>query len=293
MIQVPDSSVSAVVLGIMQDGGLPHAGCRCQRCWAVFDQGAAPELAASLAIIDRRTRETAVWFIDATPDIKHQINLLAHLLGPHPQRPDRLRQPDGVFLTHAHVGHIGGLPQFGPEVMAADQLPVYGAPPLVSLLSETRLWRPLLRNLHLVPLPANQPMILAPRLHITPVPVPHRDEWGIGTFAYLIQGPTRALLYLPDIDAWELWPMAREQLATVDLALVDACFYSNDELGGRRPVAHPLVPQTLELFANIPGRLILTHLNHTNPLLDVGSKQHRAVVDAGVIVAQTGDYWQL
>ncbi len=293
MNQVPASRISAVVLGIMQDGGLPHAGCFCSRCQAIFNGAAVPEYIACLAIVDNRAKETAVWLIDATPDIKYQLNLLAPILGPHLQRPDRLRQVNGVFITHAHVGHIGGLPQFGPEVMATQRLPVYVAPPLAKLLAETHLWRPLMQSLYLVPLAANESLTLAPQLTITPIPVPHRDEWGVGTFAFLIQGPERSLLYLPDIDAWEQWPQAGEQLAQVDLALVDATFYSTDELGGRPAVAHPPVPHTLELLAGLPGQLILTHLNHTNPLLDVGSDQRRAVLAAGVKIARTGQRWSL
>jgi pyrroloquinoline quinone biosynthesis protein B len=293
MTQVPDSRISAVVLGIMQDGGLPHAGCRCARCRAIFEGVAAPEYAACLAILDNRTEETGVWLIDATPDIKYQLNLLSPMLGPHPQRPERLRQVNGVFITHAHVGHIGGLPQFGPEVMAVQQLPVYATPRLANLLAKMRLWQPLLDTLRLIPLKANEPLLLAPQLTITPIPVPHRDEWGTGTFAFLVQGPTQSLLYLPDIDTWEQWPLAQELLASVDLALVDATFYSMDELGGRPAVAHPLVPHTLELLADLPGQLVLTHLNHTNPLLDAGSIQRQTVLAAGVKIAQTGQHWML
>ncbi len=288
MIDLPRSSVSAVVLGIMQDGGLPHIGCRCRRCSAVYDHGAQPSYAAALAIADTRAPQPKVWMIDATPDLKYQVDALAGLLGSHPLRHGRVRQVDGIFLTHAHMGHIGGLPQLGPEAMAAEALPIFAAPGLAELLRETRLWQPLLQNLHLNELHDDQPVPLAQGLQITPLSVPHRDEWDIGTYAFHIQGPSNALLYLPDIDAWEQWPGARQRLLAADVALVDATFYDVTEIGGRPPVAHPLIPHTLELFADIAGRILLTHLNHTNPVLDEGSDERQSVLSTGARIARFG-----
>lgn len=288
MIELPPNQVSAVVLGVMQDGGLPHVGCRCTRCVAVYRDPAKGEYAACLAIVDGRSAEAGIWLIDATPDIKYQLDLLADVLGPHPTRSKRLRQPNGIFLTHAHMGHVGGLPQLGPEAMAVRGLPVYAAPSLVQLLRETQLWRPLVENLDMIPVAARETVTLAEELQVTAVPVPHRDEWSAGTYAYRVQGPAKSLLYLPDIDSWEQWPEAREELASVDVALVDATFYSHDELGGQPPVAHPLVPHTLRLFGNLAGRLVLTHVNHTNPVLDANSSERAAVLAAGAKIAHTG-----
>ena len=283
-----NSGVSAVVLGAMQDGGLPHVGCECNRCVAAYENSSLAGYAASLAVIDRRSPSPRVWVIDATPDIKWQLAMLAADLGPHVDREDRLRQPDGLFLTHAHMGHVGGLPQFGPEAMAVHDMPLYGTPALLELLRGTSLWRPLISRLLLRPLLPGEPLTLAPGLSITAVFVPHRDEWSVGTVAYRINGPRKKLFYLPDIDEWDRWPQANRELSGVDVALVDASFYTVDELGGRTPVAHPLVPDTVERFAAIPGRLVLTHINHTNPILDRDSLERREVLRAGVQIAYQG-----
>ncbi len=279
--------VTAVVLGIMQDGGLPHAGCRCPHCAAAFAAPSQAKYAACLAIVDGRGDDPVVILLDASPDIKFQLNMLADLL-PHPSRAARLRPPDAIFLTHAHMGHIGGLPQLGPEAMNARGLPLFASAGVMGVLMKTAVWQPLFQHIQPHILHDGHPVILGDGLSITPIPVPHRDEWGAGTFAFRVQGPNRSLLYLPDIDRWDAWPQARAVLNGVDAALLDACFYSTDELAGRTPVAHPLVNDTLARFADLPARLLLTHLNHTNPLLDEASTQYQHVLDAGVNVAYRG-----
>ena len=308
MLTFPNESVTAVVLGVTQDAGLPHAGCTCGRCTAAFADASLVKFAACLAIVDTReprnaglrgegtvghSKKAKVYLIDATPDIKFQLNLLAGVLGSHRQRANRLRQPDGIFLTHAHMGHIGGLPQLSKEAMFVNDLPIYATPALCDLIGQTTLWSPLVAELDFRPMPAGATVNLGEGLTVTAVPVPHRDEWGVGTVAFRLQGPRKSLLYLPDIDAWDQWPDAEATLSSVDVALVDASFYSRDELGGRDPVAHPLVTDTLERFAHLAEKLVLTHLNHTNVLLDEGSMAETAVRRSGFRIAQIGDMFSL
>jgi len=130
-------------------------------------------------------------------------------------------------------------------------------------------------------------------LTIKPIPVPHRDEVGSGTYAYHIEGPSSKLIYIPDIDSWEQWPEAKGFLEETDTALVDATFYSREELKGRDPVAHPLVADTLAFFGDIRTKLVLTHINHTNPLLDPASSERQYVESKGIEVAFQGQIFTL
>jgi len=292
-MNILDGRVSAVVLGIAQDAGVPHAGCRCPRCRAAYSDQNLSLFAASLAIVDVRQSPPSVWLIDATPDLKHQLNLLYEVLGSHPDRPNRIQQPEGLFLTHGHMGHTVGLVHFGPEAMAVQDMRVYASAGMISALSGNRLWSPLVESLELIKIEPYQPIHLAPGLAVKPIPVPHRDETGTDTFAYQIEGETSKLLYLPDIDSWESWPDALRILDSVDMALVDATFFSRDEIQDRKPVSHPLVTDTLARFGEVATRLILTHLNHTNPLLDVSSEERRLVESLGVEVAYRGQTFEL
>lgn len=293
MLVLPSQpSVFAVVLGIMQDGGLPHIACSCFNCQLARQNPTLSQYVAGLAIVNTFCTPAEVYLLDATPDVKHQLCLLEGVLGVHPHRPTRHRQPNGVFLTHAHMGHIGGLPAFGQEAMSVQELPVYASRPLVELLEQDRLWQPLVTHFRLRPLGDGQVIQLGEHLQLIPHLVPHRDEWDVGTFAFELRGRKQTMLYVPDIDQWELWPEAEKILNGVDVALVDACFYSPAELNGRPPVAHPLVLDTLAFWQNIQSRLVLTHFNHTNPLL-ADSPEREQVLAAGAELAYTGQIFVL
>jgi len=280
------------LLGNAQDGGVPHAGCRCVHCQRALEDPTLRQFATSLAIIDRRRAPAGVWIIDATPDLIWQLEMLGDVLA-MPDRPRRLRQPDGVFLTHAHMGHVGGLQQFGRESMGARDLTLYAGAALQDLLQQSRLLEPTVERFQFITLESDHAISLARDLSIKPLSVPHRDEWGAGTFGFKISGPERSVLYLPDIDRWEQWERADEVMRSVDVAIVDACFFHADEIGGRTDIPHPFVTDTLERYADIPGELVLTHLNHSNPLLDPESPQRAVVERRGAVVASAGLRWSL
>lgn len=264
----PSRDPYVIVLGIAQDGGYPQAGCRRPDCVERFEGRAPRELVASLGIVDPATGQR--WMIDATPDFAAQLHALESAAG-----PPRAGAPvlDGILLTHAHIGHYLGLAQLGREVLGARGVPVHAMPRMRAFLEQNGPWSQLvaLKNIELRTLADGETIALNERVSVTPLLVPHRDEHS-ETVAYIVRGPTSAVLWLPDIDKWEKWPAPIESVVErVDVAFLDATFYSADELPGRdlREIPHPTVEETMARFATSPlrTRIRFVHLNQSNPLL--------------------------
>lgn len=286
-------SPAVYILGIAQDGGVPHIG-------TPFPARGNPlprRGAACLGIADPVSGER--WLVDATPDIKDQLAMFDKGLAAVPEF-SLPSPPAGILLTHAHVGHYLGLAWLGREMWSTRALPVYAMPRMAAFLSGNLPWSDLVRreNISLRSLQGNVPLTLNERITVVPLPVPHRDEYS-ETVGFRIVGPERSLLYIPDIDRWEDWDAqgvrVEERIAMVDRALLDGTFFSGAELPGRdmTKIPHPAVAGSLERFGALPERerqkIRFIHLNHSNPLLDPDSRERRLVEEAGFGVAEEGE----
>lgn len=303
-VDAPSNSTYALVLGTAQDGGLPQIGCEKPCCEAARVDPARRRLVASLLVVDA-TRQLR-WLIDATPDLPEQWQLAREHppqrrapapMGDSVPLPEGRPAPfDGILLTHAHVGHYVGLAQLGKEVFAAQQQRVYAGSRMNRFLHATEPWGTLEREgrVYFWPWSIGETQLLTHQVTVEPLAVPHRDELS-ETLAFIIRGPNRSLLYLPDIDAWERWDRRlADVLAEVDVALIDGTFFDVDELPGRDPSAfpHPTIRHTLKLLAPLPAseraKVLFTHLNHSNPAADPDSAAAAAVRAAGCGVAREG-----
>jgi pyrroloquinoline quinone biosynthesis protein B len=286
----PGDSPFVMVLGITQDGGYPQAGCTKECCEKAWADPSRRRSVASLAIVDPGTHQR--WLIDATPDFREQLRTLDQI-APAASSPGL----EGIFLTHGHIGHYTGLMQLGREVIGAKRVPVYAMPRMRKFLETSGPWDQLVKlgNIALRSLTTAGPIILNSRLSVTPLLVPHRDEYT-ETVGFVIRGPARAVLYLPDIDKWAKWstPLA-EALSSVDVAYLDGTFYAEGEIPGRNmaEIPHPFMVETLALLAPLPpeqrAKVRFIHLNHTNPALDPESEATRLLNRAGVTVAHEGE----
>ncbi len=261
-----------LVLGTAQDGGLPQVGCQEQRCVNARKYPAQQRLAASLAIISQGQR----WLIDASPDLRQQVELLGPPLQKDLQAGRRPRLFDGIFLTHAHMGHYTGLLHLGPEAYNHQTIPLFGSARMIDFLLKNGPWDLLFqnRNLEARRLEPDQAVQLNHEITITPFLVPHREEYS-DTFGYLIKGPERSMLYIPDIDKWSRWLTAVEdKIAEVDYALLDGTFFADGEIPGRpmAQIPHPFMQESIHRFKNLPKKerlkIHFTHLNHSNPAAD-------------------------
>ncbi|MGB0591737.1 MAG: MBL fold metallo-hydrolase [Myxococcota bacterium] len=283
------------VLGIAQDGGLPHAACRCERCEAARHEPSRASGVASLGIIDPAQGEGGVFLVDATPDIISQLALLEDVRDAPRGRVDRA-PIDGVLLTHAHMGHYLGLAHLGFEAVSVKGLPVWASQSMVAFLSDNAPWGQLVTTGGIVPkaIAPGEPLSLTERITVQPLLVPHRAEYT-DTFGYRITGPSKTALYIPDCSPWHVWETPLEQaLIGVDVALLDATFYSGDELPGRDllKIGHPLVVDTMDrLQSRVDAGTLevwFIHLNHSNPALEPQSDAHAEVTRRGFGVAHAG-----
>lgn len=281
-----------VVLGIAQDGGFPQAGCQKKCCRE--RHGGPVEGPSCLAIVDPQTSQR--WLLECTPQFPQQLARLNEICP-----AEGGLGIDGIFLTHAHIGHYAGLVHLGREVMGANNVPVHVMPRMKSFLQDNGPWSQLvkLENIRLQELRSERTVRLNQRLSVTPILVPHRDEFS-ETVAYLITGPERSVLFLPDIDKWERWETKIEDLiAEVDIAYLDATFFDNAELPGRdmAQIPHPFVVESIQRFGALSAgdrkKIRFIHLNHTNPALNPRSKAVDRVEEAGMAIAATGERVEL
>jgi pyrroloquinoline quinone biosynthesis protein B len=283
-----------LLLGTAQDGGYPQIACRQPLCEAARADGSLARQVASGLIVDPQAQQR--WLIDATPDLRAQVELARGHGGPAADASGRPPLFDGIFLTHAHMGHYAGLVHLGREAYGSQTTPLYTSPSMGRYLRSNGPWSLLFEGGHLqqLDLELGQPLQLSPAISVTPLPVAHRGEFS-DTLAFAIQGPRRRVLYLPDIDRWDGdWLDFAGWLAEYDAVLVDGTFFDGDELPGRDMTAipHPPIARTLQAIEGLPrserSKVLFFHLNHSNPVLDPASPQSARVRASGARVAWDG-----
>ena len=276
------------ILCVAQDAGYPQAGCFLSHCLPGWENPNLRRGATSLALINPETRST--YLFEATPNLPEQLYYLERIASSEDY------SLDGVFITHAHMGHYTGLMFFGFESMNASNIPVYTMPRMSNFLRSNGPWSQLvtMNNIVIREL-KDQQTVKFEQLSVTPILVPHRDEFS-ETVGYKIRGPNKTALFIPDIDKWEVWDRnIVEEISNVDYALLDATFFDGNELPGRdmADIPHPFVIESMALFSELStmdkAKVWFIHLNHSNPLLNSESEAFRRVVNEGYNIAQEGD----
>lgn len=282
----PDSAY-LYILGVAQDAGYPQAGCYQPHCMPGWENKTLQRGATSIALIDP-VAKTKILF-EATPNLPQQLYNLEQ------EAPSSQYTFEGVFLTHAHIGHYAGLMFFGHEAMGSNNIPVYAMPKMAEYLAKNGPWSQLVDygNISLRGLQHNQALDVN-GITVTPFLVPHRDEFS-ETVGYLIEGPSKTAVFIPDINKWSVWDTDIAELITqVDYAILDATFFDDGELPGRdmSKVPHPLVTETMQRLGALSteqrNKVWFIHMNHTNPLLDADSQASKRVRAAGFNITSEG-----
>jgi len=275
------------VLGVAQDAGYPQTACYQEHCMSGWEDPLLRRSAVSLGLISPNDKKK--YMFEATPNFPAQLYQLEK------EAPSSQYALDGIFLTHAHIGHYTGLMFLGHESAGAIDIPVYAMPRMKKYLEENGPWQQLIKYQNIV-LKAlqHQSSVLLGQVKITPFLVPHRDEYS-ETVGFRIDGPNKSALFIPDINKWSQWETKLvDAIKSVDYALLDATFYADGELPGRdmSKIPHPFVAETMHALNSIPktekNKVWFIHMNHTNPLLKINSKESKFVQSQGFNVAIEG-----
>jgi len=280
--------VELVVLGVAQDAGIPQMGLDDDPAW---DDASLRRLVVSLGVVDHVSGQR--YLFEATPDIReqtHRLNAVADASG----------APDGIFVTHAHMGHYTGLMFLGFESMGTSDLPVYTLPLLADFLTENGPWSQLVsyNNIQLPRMQAGDTVELTDRLSVEIFEVPHRREYA-ETAGFRIIGPEQTAIFIPDINGWDEWDdwgvRIEDYIEANDIAYLDATFFGDGEVPGRdmSTFPHPLISESMERFAPLSDefrqRVRFIHFNRTNPVRFPDSAEQGIIRERGFRIAEEGE----
>jgi len=293
--------VRARILGSAAGGGFPQWNCRCEACEAARTGTAArPRTQSSLAI----RGATGPWFLaNASPDLRQQLEPLAA----EGANGVRATPVAGILLTDAEIDHTAGLLLLRES---STPIRVYGSDavrraltdgyPVLTILADycgvdwrtLEPGRPLSvdgSSLEVESFAAggDAPRYLAGTgAEVEASGLVFRDRSSGGV-----------LTYVPGLARLDDDLLGR--LGASDVVLVDGTFWRDDELVrlgiskrtarqmGHVPLSGP--GGTLEALARLERpRVILVHVNNTNPVLLERSPERDAVLRAGAEVAHDG-----
>ena len=282
------------VLGVTQDGGYPQAGCSKQCCIKVKNKPDLQRMVTSIAIVD--DVENKCWIIDMSPDFPKQLHMINEIT--NSKSPVNIA---GIFLTHAHIGHYSGLIHLGHEVMGSKNIPVHTMPRMKNFLENNGPWNQLVtkNNIQINSIYDGNVINIKDQVSVLPFIVPHRDEFT-ETVGFKIQGPSNSILFIPDIDKWNLWNKnIISEVNSNDYLLLDGTFFDGNELPGRdmSEIPHPFVSESINLFKDLPtkekNKIHFIHFNHTNPLIWSTTNESNLLIKEGFNIAKQGQIIKL
>ena len=269
------------LLGNAQDAGRPQIGCTQKCCTDARKNSNLSRMPVSLGL-----QGETYGLVEATKSIGDQLSLMGNVM------------IDELWLTHAHLGHIEGLGQFGREALNSKNIKLRCSDSVVDYTMNHPIWKKLIER-------GNLTFAKFQSENIIPIEVPHRAR-DFDTHAILFKGQTNNIFFLPDHDTWEKtldfvgYDNPREWFSSLDasIILLDGTFWDSNELKGRiqAAVPHPPVSETLDLLGRRGDgdpRIIFIHLNHTNPLHYPNSPEYQKLSDLGWEVGEEGMEFKL
>ena len=263
------------LLGNAQDAGKPQVSCNRKCCEEAFKNSLLVRNPVSLGLHGEK-----FGIVETTKSLTNQLQMVDN-----PELSE-------IWLTHAHLGHIEGLGQFGREALNSKKIKVRCSQSVREYILKHPIWKKLFdrQNLMFSDFGTNS---------VIPIQVPHRSK-DFDTHAFLFKGENN-ILFLPDHDSWSETldfvghnsPLDWFKHVEASVVLLDGTFWDKMELANRnqKDVPHPTVKETLQLLGerrHKDPRIIFIHLNHTNPLHDKDSREFFKVEQMGWEVGEEG-----
>jgi pyrroloquinoline quinone biosynthesis protein B len=293
------------VLGSAAGGGVPQWNCACDNCSAARAGRRPARTQSGLAVSADGKR----WLLlNCSPDIAAQIEAFTPL---HP-RALRGTPIAGMLFTDANVDHLGGLAVLRQS--GGDRGFILRSSAIVRKIAATQTaFAPFTQPPHRwleTPLgtpcePVSETDLVGNELTVTALAVEGTTPGYDGrrrargaVVAYEIVDAARGarLLFAPVFSRID--GALRSAIDSAHVAFLDGTFYADDELESQHLLAkrasalghQPVGGEggTLRALHASRSRVIFTHVNNSNPMLDPDSPAARAVREAPAEIAYDG-----
>lgn len=293
------------VLGSAAGGGVPQWNCACSNCESARVGRTPRRTESSVAVSTDGSR----WLLlNCSTDVAEQIEAYSAL---HP-RSLRITPIEGILLTDANLDHLGGLAILrqagdGSQLRVRSSTIVrsigLAQPPFAHFGTAPHRW---------VDLPLNELCgsdgeddLVGNQLSIRVLPVAGRTpgydgrrgiEGAVVAYEIAERGSDRRLLFAPVFGAID--DALADAIAAAKIAFLDGTFFSDDELRavkpqvrgaselGHQPIGGP--DGSLARLRGLDTRLIFTHINNSNPVLDPYSAAYEKLREHGAELAYDG-----
>ncbi|HEV3154069.1 MAG TPA: MBL fold metallo-hydrolase [Candidatus Baltobacteraceae bacterium] len=290
------------VLGSAAGGGVPQWNCACRNC-AAARAGKQPRRSQSAIAVSAGGGRWIL--VNCSPDIAAQVEYFAPLQ-PTTQRGTPIA---GMLFTDANVDHIGGLSVLRQQgdhrfIIRSSQTVreiAQAQPAFAPFTQPPHAWLDVPLNAPCAPYDDGDPVGRDLRVRAFPVPGVTPGYDGRRTItgaavAYEVSTVNgRTAVFAPVFSAFT--PDLKDAIRRAAIAFLDGSFFDDDEmirqgLSGKRARAlgHLPVGGDDGTLANLEtrSRVIFTHLNNSNPMLDADSSAAAAVKRAGAEIAYDG-----